>query len=236
MAKRHDVHRERSARGHPFQGRQGGGVGQPRLVGQHVQARRVQVRDGPELRPIAACEDDDVPAPLVDKRLLRVIRLVDVEVPVRGIVVASVEGAHQGDERVTLGSFPCVEMNVRGHARVALAQGEGGVKVTGFEEEQRVHGGWLALESEGNDRRCFASSTNGESERLMQRQCVPVAGADAITRNNPFISTENSVARTAVSTPRAFRAPSATTRAKRRIASGAGGLEHGGFPAPRCRP
>ena len=79
--------------------RKGRDYGEPGLVGEHMQPRRVQARDGAELGLVAPGKDDDVPAPLLDQGPLRVGRFVYPVIPVSRLVVPCVERADQGARR-----------------------------------------------------------------------------------------------------------------------------------------
>ena len=157
----HDVHRDRPARGHPLEVRKRRAVGQPRLVREHVEPRRVQPRDRAELGLVAAGEDDGPTAPLLDERPLGVGGLVDLHCPVGRVGGAGVEGADQGDERVALRAGGRVEVDAPVHAGVPDPQGEGRVEMAGFEEEQGVHGAYGTGSSPARLRRPPARDVGG---------------------------------------------------------------------------
>ena len=112
---------------------------QPGLVGQDVQAGRVEGLDHAGLAAVAAGQHHQVAGALGQEPRERVGGEADAWTPGGRPLRAAVEAVDQGQEVVQLGPRGGVDEDLGGHGGAALAQSQGGVEVAGVEEGEGVH-------------------------------------------------------------------------------------------------
>ncbi len=109
---------------------------QPRLVGEHVQARLDRGEDAVDLAAVAPRDDHDV-ARLVAQHALEVVRAgVDLEPPARRPLGALVERGDAAEVQQQIGPDRGEDVHGRIDARVHLLLDERGVEVPGVERHQ----------------------------------------------------------------------------------------------------
>jgi hypothetical protein len=115
------------------------GLHEPRLVGEHVEARLVQAAHGARLAAVPAREHDHVAAPLADEAVERIVGDDHEGTPAGGLLRAPVEALDEREKVPQLTALARVDDDLVGRAGLRHAQRERGVEVAGVEEEQRVH-------------------------------------------------------------------------------------------------
>ena len=146
----HDVHHLG-----PVRPQGGGQMAQPGLghhqglVGQDAEPGRGKGVDLGDLGVVLSGQDGQVALFLGDHPLQVVRAGVDVEPPGRGILAPGVVGFDDALEGVKLGPAVGIDVHLVRQAGVALAEGQGRVKVAGVADGQGMHGCFLVLVPRG---------------------------------------------------------------------------------------